>query len=149
MADVLSRPALLPRPAARAAREDVGKIESAEIHVRTALSARLHRPRPAGRHAVFRIEAVLIVHLLLLRIAQNIVGFLNLLEAILGRFIARIQIRMMFAREFAVGFADVVFAGAALDAEGLIVIGLGHKNQESGARSQESDAGFSTLTPVS
>src|SRR5207253_6633208 len=55
-------------PRAGALLEHVGKIESAEAHVGPLRSARWH--------AVLRIEANLIVHLLLLRIAQNVVGFL-------------------------------------------------------------------------
>jgi hypothetical protein len=58
----------------------------------------------------------------LFRIAQDVVGFLHVLEAVFGGLIARIQIRMIFAREFPVGFADLVFRGAAGDAERLIVI---------------------------
>ncbi len=84
-----------------------------------------HRPAPAARrHAVFRIEAELIVHLLLLRLAQNVVGFLDFLEAVLGGLVAGIQIGMMFAREFAVGLADLLRIGVALHPECLIVIVL-------------------------
>ena len=50
-------------------------------------------PRRPPRDAVLRIEAELIVHLALLGVAQNVVGFLNVLEALLGGLVARIQIR--------------------------------------------------------
>jgi len=54
---------------------------------------------PAGT-PVFRIVAELIVHLLLLRIAQDVVGFLELLETVLGRLVAGDSDRMMLARSF-------------------------------------------------
>src|SRR5215469_14043751 len=67
------------RSGSGASREYVGKIEASEIHV--------GRARARSRHATLRIEAHLIVHLLLLRIAQNVVGFLDLLESLLRRLI--------------------------------------------------------------
>src|SRR5260221_7901529 len=89
----------LPRlPASRACLrgEEVGKIETAEV--RTARG----RFRAGARGTVLRIEADLIVHLPLLRIAQHVVRFLHVLEMVLGRFIARVQIGMIFTREFPV-----------------------------------------------
>ena len=115
--------------AARAARPgracEVREVESAEAHVRTG-SGTAWASRTARRHSVFRIEAVLIVHLFLLRLAQNVVGFLDFLEAVLGGLVAGIQVRMMFAREFAVGLADLIRTRGALHSEGLIVVVLRH-----------------------
>jgi hypothetical protein len=68
------------------------------------------RPGPPGGNVV-GIETVLIVHLALLGIAQDVVGFLNLLEALLGGFVAGIQIGMILARQLAVSLADLVFFG--------------------------------------
>ena len=79
-------------------------------------------PAPPPRHAVFRIVADLIVHLLLLRIAQDVVGFLDLLETILGGFVAGIEIGMMLARKLTVRLADVVRSGVALHPECLIEV---------------------------
>ena len=73
----------------------IGKIEPPKIHARWLTSA---RRRASGRNPIFRIEADLIVHLPLLGIAQNVVGFLHVLEAILGGLITRIQIRVIFPR---------------------------------------------------
>src|SRR5437868_3844445 len=84
--------------------------------------ARCARPR----HPVLRIEAILIVHLLLLRIAENVVRFLYFLEAVLGRLVARIQVRVMLAREAAISLADIIRARLASDAERLVVVGLCH-----------------------
>ena len=94
-----------------APRAIIGEIESAEAHVRPP-GARL---APPGRppESVLRIEAVLVVHLPLLRLAQNVVGFLDFFEAVLGGFIARVQIGMMFARKFPVGLADLFRTCAA------------------------------------
>src|SRR5262249_38655804 len=83
-------------------RGKIGKIEPAEIH--SGMRA-LSRARTAGSRAgksILRIEAELIVHLALLRIAQNIVRFLDILEALFGRLIARIQVGMVLTREFAI-----------------------------------------------
>ena len=73
-------------------------------------SAAARRGRRPGE-AVLGVEAVLIVHLALLGIAQDVVGFLDVLESLLGGLIAGIQIRMIFARKLPVGLADVVRRG--------------------------------------
>ena len=87
------------------------KIKATKAHAGIPVPRPVHPPL-AGRDVV-GIETVLIVDLALLGIAQDIVGFLNLLEAILGRFVAGIQIRMILARQLAVGLADLVFLGSA------------------------------------
>ena len=94
--------------------------------------------RTSPRHPIFRIEAVLIVHLLLLRIAQNVVGFLDFLEMLLGGFVAGIQVRMMLARELPVGLADFIRVGAAIDTQRFVVVRSScHKQiKNSGDRSQ-------------
>jgi hypothetical protein len=77
---------------------ELGKVESAKVR-----SARCTRPRAAsvGRH-VRRVKTELIVRLPLLVVAQNIVRFLNFLEPFLGSLIARIQIRVVFPRQFSI-----------------------------------------------
>ena len=57
-----------------------------------------------------------------LRIAQDIVGFLDVFEAVFGGFIAGVEIGMIFARELPVGLADIVFRGGALYPERFIVV---------------------------
>ena len=86
----------------------IGKIEAAEIHVRPGGASAPAAPAP---ETVVRIEAYLIVHLALLGIAQDVVGFLHVLEALLGRLVARIQIGMIFARELPVRLADLIRGG--------------------------------------
>src|SRR5207247_2913514 len=52
----------------------------------------------------------------------HLVGAVNLLEALLGTLIARIYVRMMLARQFAVGLFDFFLRGAALESQHLIVV---------------------------
>src|SRR6185312_5113605 len=68
--------------------EYVGEVESTEAHVRATAAA----GSGTGRRSVFRIVADLIVHLLLLRIAEDVVGFLDLFETVLGGFVTGIEI---------------------------------------------------------
>src|SRR5581483_1361122 len=93
--------------AGRLLAEVIGEIEAAEVHVRLGPSA-APCTRPRARETVRRIEAVLVVHLALLRIAQNVICFLYVLETLFGRFITGIQIRMILARQLAIRFADFI-----------------------------------------
>src|SRR5207253_2864793 len=80
-------------------------IEPAEVWAaRRGFRARTGKP-------VLRIEADLIVHLPLLWIAQHVVRFLNVLETLLGRFVARVQIGVIFTREFPVRLTDFLGRG--------------------------------------
>jgi len=110
-------------PSAGAASGRVRKIEAAEIHSGVgALGAATRRGR--GR-AVFGIEAVLIVHLALFGIAQDVVRFLHVLEAIFGGFIPGVEIGMVFAGEFPVRLAHFVFGRFARDPQGLVIFVFG------------------------
>ena len=84
--------------------QKLAEIESAEIRCR---AGRLRRPAAIRRNVV-RIEAVLIVDLALIVVAQDVVGFLNFLESVFCSLVPGIQIRMIFARKLPVGFADLV-----------------------------------------
>ena len=68
------------------------------------------------------VEAYLVVHGTLLWIAQDVIGFLNVLEAVFGGLVAWIEIRVIFAGEFPVCFADILFFRAPFDAECLVVV---------------------------
>src|SRR5215472_17176972 len=57
-----------------------------------------------------------------LRIGQNLVGLVEFLEALLGLFVARIAIRMKLDRERAVRLLQLRLAGAAINAENLVVV---------------------------
>ncbi len=99
----------------------IGKIEAAKAHARLACARPWSAARTARRNVV-GIEAVLIVYLALLRIAQDVVGFLDFLEPLFGGFIAGIQVGMILARQLAIRLANLVFFGVARHAEGFVVI---------------------------
>src|SRR5690606_30724665 len=83
-------------------------------------------PEPARRGpdlvaGAVAARAQLVVGLALGRIAQRLVGLVDLLEALLGvRFLA--DVGMVFARQPAIGGLDLGLAGARLDAEDRVVV---------------------------
>src|SRR5208282_2443274 len=88
-----------------------------------------------GRNVVFaarrnatgtgRVEAELVIHLALLRVRKDFVGFLNLLELFLRRFVAGIQVRVILAGELSVSLADFLERRLARNAEQLVIILFG------------------------
>ncbi len=102
----------------------IGKIEAVEIHIRTAgtLRTAAAATRTAALRHVVRIEPDLIVNRALLVIAQDVVRFLNRLEAVFGRLIAGVQIRVIFTRELPVGFPDLVRRGRFRHIQRLVII---------------------------
>src|SRR5690348_12160932 len=106
-------------------REKVRKIEPRKVHVGLRTSALLpERPLPRIT-AVFRIEAELVVHLPLLRIAQNVIGFLNVLEPLLGRLVAGVEVGMVFPRQLAVGLPNLVRRSRLGNAQRFVIVVLG------------------------
>ena len=85
------------------------------------------RPGAGAGEAVLRIEAELVVHLALLGVAQDVVGFLNVLEALLGGLVPGIQIGMILARELPVRLADLVRGGLARNAQRFVIVVLGSR----------------------
>ena len=83
------------------------------------------RTRTGAGEAVLGVEAELVVHLPLLGVAEDVVGFLNVLEALLGGFVAGVEVGMVLARQLAVGLADIVRGGLARHPEGFVIIVLG------------------------
>ena len=65
------------------------------------------------------------IHLALLRIAQDIVRLLYVLEAFFGGLIARVEIGMVLARELTISLADIIRGSFPLHAERFIVFVLG------------------------
>ena len=65
---------------------------------------------------------MLVVDLALLGIAQNVVSFLDFLEAVLGGFVARIQVGMMFAGKLTIGLAYLVFGRSTRHGERFIKV---------------------------
>ena len=113
----------------RGLRENVRKIESAEAHLGT-----LPRAFASRSGGVRGIEAVLVVHLLLLGVAQNVVGFLDLLEAILGGFFAGIQVGMVLASQTPVRFSDFLRFRVAGYPEGSVIVLARHFVESPGGR---------------
>src|SRR5215510_16195646 len=106
--------AALPRrrsaPAVARVRIGLG-ILAIEVPLRLALDARL-------------INLTVVIALALVRIADDIVGSIDLLEALFGLGLARIEIGMRLLSGLAVGLADVVLAGIWRHAQRLV--GIGH-----------------------
>src|SRR5262249_60492114 len=83
-------------------------------------------PRLLGvEPAAQRILTELIVSLTLFGIGEDLVGDRDLLELLLGRLVAGVDVRVVLARELPVGLADLVRGGGAGHAERLVGI-LGH-----------------------
>jgi hypothetical protein len=64
-----------------------------------------------------------IIALALLRLADDVVGGVDLLEALLRLRLARIEIGMRLLGGLAIGLADVVLAGVGRHAQRLVEIG--------------------------
>jgi hypothetical protein len=63
------------------------------------------------------IKAELVVYLALFVVAQDVVGFGDFLELFFRLLVAGVHIRVIFARKFAEGLADLVRIGRFLDSE--------------------------------
>jgi hypothetical protein len=88
----------------------------AEIHASTLPAGRRGKCRPC-----FPVRAELIIALALVRIEENVIGFAHLLELLLRGGVARVDVRMIFARQPAIGFLDLVLRRCAGDPEDGIV----------------------------
>ena len=59
---------------------------------------------------------------------EHVVGLGDLLEALLGLLVARIAVRVVLARELAVGLLDLLVGGVLAEPEGLVVVrSIGHR----------------------
>src|SRR5439155_13783686 len=101
--------------------EQVVGVELVGLPVATAAAARLGL-RFFERLRHLPAVSVAVVFRALLGVAQHLVGAVNLLEALLGTLIARVYVRMMLARQLAVGLFDFFLRGAALEPQHLIVV---------------------------
>ena len=73
-------------------------------------------------------DAALVVLLALLGVGQDRVRLLHLLEALLGLLVARVLVRVVLARELAVGLLDLVGRGLLVDAERPVwILHRGHQ----------------------
>jgi len=62
----------------------------------------------------------------LVAVLEDLVGFVEFLEAVFRLVISRILIRVKLHGELAVGGLQIGVAGAALNAKNLIIVALGH-----------------------
>ena len=84
------------------------------------------KPACAAAH-LGAVKAELIVAFPLLRVAQNLVGFVQLLEAFFGALIIRVQIGVAFLGFFAIRRFDLRIRGVLGNAQNLIIIALCQK----------------------
>ena len=73
--------------------------------------------------------AVAVVGGAFLRVLENLVRLLGLLETLLGRFVIRIAVRMVFHGKPTIGFFQLVVARRALHAQGFVIIGFRHASR--------------------
>ncbi len=97
--------------------EGVGKIESE--------AARAGEPAGAGarRH---RLMAETVIGRPLLRVFQDLVGFVDLLESLLGPRVPRIPVGVILQRELPVRLLDRVQIGVPFDPKDFVIVSLRH-----------------------
>src|SRR4029077_16913858 len=101
--------------------------------VTRAAAGRRPAPAVAAHHLLFSgaalpVRSEFVVLLALGRIAEDLVGLVDLLEAGLGLLVVGIEVGMMLAGEFAVGRFDFGIRSAAFDAQGFVVVAKFHLN---------------------
>ena len=84
--------------------------------------------RPGAGETGIRVETVLVVHLALARLAEHVVSFLDVLEAIFRRFVAGVQIGVVLARQFTVGLTQFLGGGLFVEAERFVIVVLGRRH---------------------
>src|SRR5690348_1517958 len=110
--------------AGAASSASAAEIEPAEIEI-DALISRLRPLAVTFGRKILTVEAVLVIHLALFGVGENVVGFLKLLEFFLGSLVTGIEVGVVSARELAKGGANVLGARFAGDAEEFVVVGFG------------------------
>ena len=71
------------------------------------------------------VHTELVIARALVGIGEPFICFVDLLEALLRRFIVRMQVGVRFLGQLAVGFLDIFLAGSFTDPQHLIVITFG------------------------
>ena len=114
--------------------EEIAETRSAEFEVDAAAIARRIALEPAARlrtptrrrlksaAGLIPIRAELVVFLSFLRISENFVGFVELLEFFFRRRLVLVDVGMVFARELAERFANLVVARRFRNAKSLVII---------------------------
>ena len=81
----------------------------------------------AGEAGV-RVEAVLVVHLALARLVEHIVSFLHALEALFRRFVAGVEVGVVFAGQFSVGLTQFLGGGLFVEAQRFVIVVRGRRH---------------------
>ena len=100
--------------------EEITETRAAEIELMGLRSAPASRWRK--RAVVLPIHAKPVVFPAFFRIAQDFIGFIDLLELFLGRLLILGDVRVVLAREFAERLLDVRGGGVAWHAEDGVVV---------------------------
>jgi hypothetical protein len=109
---------------------EVRKVEALEIEgnfLRSGTGTRATIAASRCRFGLRRIdlvgvEAELVVDLALFVVAQDVVGLGDLLELLFRLLVAGVHVRVIFARKFAEGLADLLRSGRLLDSENAVVV---------------------------
>src|SRR3990172_1911992 len=143
-ADALARSESLPRaetPAEQAV-EEVGKPALAKHIVQVA--TRSVDAGPAGRVPLAEVKTAArpprafplgiaraepVVLGALLRVAEDFVGLVDLLELVLGLFIAGVFVRVILLRQLAEGALDFFFGGVLAHAQDVVIVFVFHRRQ--------------------
>src|SRR6185436_1932637 len=127
--------------------EEVREVDVAKVFAHSSLPAAAEAVEPVGGRPEIlpgAVAAEAVVRGALVLVAQGLVGLRDLLELLLGvRFLG--DVRVIFAREAAIGFLDVLVARAALDAEDLVIALVLHAPLYEGARRKLKSAGGAAL----
>ena len=79
----------------------------------------------AGPRSVVRVhtrKAELVITGFFIRVRENLIGLVDLLELLLRLFIVRIQVRVILPGHLLICFFDLVLRGALIDAQDLVII---------------------------
>src|SRR6185437_7817899 len=119
--DLLEDPATLGFLVRGAGAEELAEIEVFEAGARSRRVAgrpfRVARTGAGGGHTLERGGPVLVVERALLRVGQDVVRLLRLLELGLGLLVAGVDVRVVLARQPSVGFLDGVGGRVARHAQ--------------------------------
>ena len=104
--------------------EDLFKVEPVETGgTATTSSTRIE----SGAANFFEIGPIAIVRSSFFFVAQNVIGFLNSLEFLVRGFVIRVFVRVIFDRQLAMSFLDVVLGCRSVNTQGLIEV-FCHRN---------------------
>ena len=98
------------------------KIHSRKVETSRKSASESPALRPGLLLEIFRVEAVLIVHGPLFGIAQNIVGFLHLLESLFSRLVPGIDIGMIFSCHAPVRLFYLRLLGVSRNTQNSVIV---------------------------